>query len=79
VCVDENDCGGGGCLELSCKCEQCMSELDGRTDGGGGRRRNVQSHKAIQESLNNGRLAAVWQLFTVTTHSHVRKSPFLGD
>jgi hypothetical protein len=27
-CVNENDCGGGGCLELSiCEC------LDGRTDG----------------------------------------------
>jgi hypothetical protein len=52
-CVNENDCGGGGCLELSiCEC------LDGRRrrteeDGGGRRRRNVQSHKAIQESLNN--------------------------
>jgi hypothetical protein len=32
-CVNENDCGGGGCLELSiCEC------LDGRTEDGGGRR-----------------------------------------
>jgi hypothetical protein len=31
-CVNENDCGGGGCLELSiCECS------DGRTEDGGGR------------------------------------------
>jgi hypothetical protein len=35
--------------------------------------------ESAEKSINNGRLAAVWQLFTVTTHSHVRKSPFLGD
>jgi hypothetical protein len=47
-CVNENDCdGGGGCLELSIICE-C---LVGRTEDG--RRRNVQFHKKIQESLNN--------------------------
>jgi hypothetical protein len=36
-CVDENDCGGGGCLELSkCECENVSECLDGRrTDRGG--------------------------------------------
>jgi hypothetical protein len=45
-CVNENDCGGGGCLELSiCECglDGRRTTEDGRTGG---------SHKEI-ESLNN--------------------------
>jgi hypothetical protein len=35
-CVCGNDCGGGGCLELSI-CDYVSECLDGRrTDGGGG-------------------------------------------
>jgi hypothetical protein len=38
VCVNENDCGGGGCVELSI-CDYVSECLDGRrTDGGGGGR-----------------------------------------
>jgi hypothetical protein len=55
-CVNENYCGGGGCLELSiCECS------DGRTEEDGGRRRTEDgvrtggSHKEI-ESLNKQQL-----------------------
>jgi hypothetical protein len=34
-CVNENDCGGGGCLELSI-CECLGGRTDGRSGGGGG-------------------------------------------
>jgi hypothetical protein len=50
--------------------EDCVSVCvwtDGRTDGGRRRRRNVQSHKAIQESLNNaGKLLLIAQLIRYT-------------
>jgi hypothetical protein len=50
-CVCGNDCGGGGCLELSI-CDYVSECLDGRrTDGGGRRRRKVHSHKGVFHSL----------------------------
>jgi hypothetical protein len=48
-CVNENDCGGGGCLELSI-CE-CLDGPDGRRTEEDGVRTGG-SHKEI-ESLNN--------------------------
>jgi hypothetical protein len=44
--VNENDCGGDGCLELSLSICEC---LDGRTEEDGGR--TGESYKEI-ESLN---------------------------
>jgi hypothetical protein len=55
-CVDENDCGGGDCLELSreqgllSKCERGLHVSECLTEDGG--RRKAHSHKATQESLN---------------------------
>jgi hypothetical protein len=49
--VNENDCGGGGCLELSIYVNVWTEDGGGRkrTEDGG---RKVHSHKEIQESLN---------------------------